>query len=344
MSTARLAARVALWQVTAAGGLLLAGRPSGALAGVAAVGLVAVTATRFSGRWCDEWVAAYLRYRRRTERSRRGRAAGPLDAVVPGRDTRAHADRGGNRVGLLADRPAWTAVLRLDPIPEDQLLARLDGLLGTLADTVHSGDVRLAAVQLVGWAVPAPGQGRALRAYWVAVRFDPDLDPAAVQARGGGEQGAIRSAAVAALRLSVVLRQRGYPLRVLDGTELSTELASSLGEGPVTRETWRSWSLGALHHACFRPRRAPRHRAGLATMLTWLARPPAVSTCVSVLFSRQHPHGRAVVRVAVPADAGRPAVRAAVRRAAAGFGGYLTPMNGGHLAGVRATVPLGVTA
>jgi type VII secretion protein EccE len=284
--------------------------------------------------------------------------------VVPGADTRGYADRVGNLVGLLTDGAGWTAVLQLDPIPEADLRTRLAPLLDEIAAAVEGGEIRVAATQLVGWSVPVPGgqQAPAWRVYWVAVRFVPGLHPAAVEARGGGEQGAVKSAAVAALRLAMGLRQRGYALRVLDGTELAAELSTSLGieppkrglsgqpvsatgPGPVPGETWHSWSLGALHHAGFRLRHLPRDHAGLAAVLTWLARPPAITTCVSALFSRDPGGGPArtqvVLRFAVPADRDRRAVRAALRRAAAGFGTYLAPMNGEHLVGVRATIPLG---
>jgi type VII secretion protein EccE len=338
---------------------------------LAGVGVLAVTVIRVRGRWFDQWVFAYLRYRERSKRWRGRRPASPLGAVVPGADTRAYADRAGNRVGLLTDGGGWTAVLQLDQIPDAELVPRLEGLLVEVAAAMEGGDIRIGAAQVVGWSVPTPsgasggtssGSGApAWRVYWVAVRFVPDLHPGAVAARGGGEQGAIKSAAVAALRLSMVLRQRGYALRVLDGTELTAELSTSLGVEPPKRglkgqpvsassaprlavsETWRSWSLGALHHASFRLRRIPRQHAGLATVLTWLARPPAITTCVSVTFACDAAgpaRTEVVVRFAVPADKGRRAVRTALRRAAKGFGAYLTPMNGEHSAGVRATIPL----
>src|SRR5262249_30338800 len=153
-----------------------------AVAGV--VALIAATAIPLRGRTCDQWLAARLRFRRRL-RSRPRRASGPVEAAVSGVDTRGHADRAGNRVGLVTDGQAWTAVFRLDPLGETDLVPRLQGLMDelssalTLSGTVHS--VRVAAVQLVGWAVPAGGTA-SIRTYWVALRFRPTLDPGAVQA------------------------------------------------------------------------------------------------------------------------------------------------------------------
>ena len=324
-----------MWQVIVVAVVLLAAHPARAYAAMAAAGLLAVTATRFSGRWSDQWIASYVRYRGRTRAHRPVRA---LDVVAPNLDTRAYADRAGNRVGLAGDGTGWTAILRLEPIPDEELARRLEGLLAELPATLHSGDIRIASAQLVGWSVPA--RKRTVRAYWVAIRFDPHLDPQSVQIRGGGEAGATQAAGVAALRLATALRQKGYALRPLDGTELATELAASLGEEPPgrgtglpvsrpsIRESWRSWSVGALHHTCFRLRRRPASQAALAKVLTWLGHQPAISTCVSVSY----PGASVVIRMAVPGRPSAAAVRAYAR--------FLSPMNGDHLDGVRATIPL----
>lgn len=377
----RLAARITLWQMSVAVVLLAPVAPAARAAGaLGAAGLIAWTAIPVRGRTGDQWLAARLRFRRRMRRRDR-RAISPLEAMVAGVETRGHADRAGNRVGLVADGPAWTAVFRLDSIGEAELVPRLQELLERLfaalassrqrADQREIHDVRVAAVQLVGWSVPLPGTAqagpRASRTYWVAIRFLSTLDATAVRARGGGEHGAIRAAAAGALRLAAELRNQGYRLRVLDGVELTGELGTSLGVEPpqrggtgkpvtaagppqTVRETWCSWSLGALHHACFRLRRGPRSARSLAVALTLLARPPAITTCVSVLFTRDdadtQPRTEVVVRVAVAAERGRRAVRAAARRASAGlFGlrGHLAPMHGEHRAGVRATIPLAST-
>ncbi|HEY8473790.1 MAG TPA: type VII secretion protein EccE [Natronosporangium sp.] len=362
----RLAAWIAGWQAAAVCLLLPISLPARVAAGSAIAGLVAALSVRYHGRALPEWLTARRRFRQRVRRGQR-RPRIPIEAVVPGVDTRGHADRAGNRVGLLADGPAWTAVLRLDPIPDQPLVDRLRTLLDELAAVVGDDRLDVDAAQLLGWSVPAtaanpgPGSPPVLRTFWVAVRMLPTLHPASVAARGGGEQGEVRSAATAALRLATRLRQRGYGLRVLDGSALTDELGSSLGlappprnrngrplpvpvRPPVPAERWRWWSLGGLHHACFRVRRPPRQQARLAVMFGLLAKPPAVTTCVSVVFRRGGPaEGEVFVRVAVSADRDPRAVRAALRRAAAGLPGRLAPMHGEHLPGVRATIPLAAT-
>jgi type VII secretion protein EccE len=356
----RLAAWIAGWQAAAACLLLPMALPARLAAAGAVAGLIVVLTLRYRGRALPAWLGARVRFRRRLRRRQR-RPRIPIEAVVPGVDTRGHADRAGNRVGVLADGPAWTAILRLEPIPEPALADRLRALLDELAGAVADDRLDVDAAQLVGWSVPAAAgaeRSPVLRTFWVAVRMLPALHPASVAARGGGEQGEVRSAATAALRLASRLRQRGYGLRVLDGSALTDELGTSLGlepprrgtggrapqapgRVPTPKEMWRWWSLGALHHACYRLRRPPRQRARLAAMFTLLARPPAVTTCVSVLFSRGGPsQGEVFVRLAVPADRNPRAVRTALRRAASGLRGRLSPMNGEHLPGVRATIPL----
>lgn len=323
-SSAALAVRVVLWQVIVV--TAVAAYPLSPLAALAGAGLLAASALRVRGRWCDQWVASYLRYRGQP----RTRPARILGSLLP-TETRVYADRAGNRVGLAGDEHGWTAVLRLAPLPDDGLADRLDGLLSELDGGGHSGDIRLAAVQLTGWAIPAAQ--RTVRAYWVAVRFEPARDPEAVRIRGGGDAGAVQAAGVAALRVATYLRHKGYALRALDGTELLAELALTLGadEHGTSRETWRSWSAGPLHHACFRLRRLPAGRSALAAALTWTGRPPAVSTCASVTY----PGPQVVVRFAVPGGV------TAIRAATAAYARLLSPMNGEHGDGVRATIPLG---
>lgn len=362
---ARIAAGIAGLQAAAACLLLPVPVPGRVAAAGGILVLVVLFAVRLGGRTLPCWVLARSRFRRRTVLWRGYRPRWPIEFVVPGVDTRGIADRAGNRVGLVTDGAGWTGVLRLDPLTDRDLVGRLREVMDVLADAVTAEDSHLDGVQLVGWSVPAPSQPTggpvALRTFWVAARFDGALHPVAVAARGGGEQGAVRAAAAAVLRLATSLRQLGYGLRVLDGTELVGELGTSLGlatparaagqpvtaqgRSPSAEETWRWWSLGALHHMCFRLRRPPREAARLAAWCTVLANAPAVTTCVSVLFARDAGRRAAsvVVRVAVAADRDPRAVRGALRRATSSLRGGLTPIHGEHLLGVRATIPLAAT-
>ncbi|MBO0869452.1 MAG: type VII secretion protein EccE [Micromonosporaceae bacterium] len=354
-----IAARIGLWQLAVLAVLAAALTPSpGRLLFAAACVLVAApTALRLGGRWLDQWVLVWWRYQRRAGR----RFAAPLDAALPGLTTQAHTDRSGKQFGLISDGAGWVAVLRLGASPTDRLEYRLPDVLGELSRAVRTADIRPAGVQLLAWAVPTPGKaaGSAWRVFWVAVRFDPQTDPEAADARGGGDAGAQRAAATAAQRLELQLRARGVPARVLAEAELRSELSSSLGvdivkpgtTGPATAsvpstvERWRYWSIGALHHATYRMRSLSSRPAALAEVLTSVAQPPALTTCVSVLFRPARrgggvPRPQVTVRFAVPAGKGPFAVRGALRRAGTGLRRQVTPMNGEHFFGVRATLPI----
>jgi type VII secretion protein EccE len=354
----RLAGRVAVWQLALLGAVFATAAPTVPRAAALAVCALALvfSATRVRGRWLDQWLRVRLGFGRRVRERATLRFATPLDAVAAGFDIRSYTNRAGNKVGLLTDGTSWVAVLRVEIPPQAEhaeLQTRLRTLLDRLVAAFADGDVRIAATQLVTWSVPAVGGG-AWRLHWAAVRFVPRACPAAVEARGGGEHGAQRAAAAAALRLAASLRQAGFPVRVLDNAEVRSELSTALGvdqrtlegappDGHRPTETWVSWSIGALHHVSYRLRRPARHRGVLASALTWLARPPALATCVSVLFQRADagpPRAQVAVRVAVPADRTKRAVRSALRQATKELGVHAVPMNGAHALGVQATIPL----
>ncbi len=262
------AGRIALWQLSAVFVVFALLTGNSAAAGAGCV-VLAASAVRVDGRWLDQMLLTYMRYR-----SQRAHHDGtPLDSVAPGLSTHAYTDRAGNRIGVAECGREWTALLRLEPpvaagpagagVLLDQLAAMLSGpaeapaggatragvSLDQLAGMPPSpseapiaeaaagaGAVRPASVQLVRWAVPRPGAGsdgaarrRTWDVYWVAVRFDAAADPRAVAARGGGCKGAIAATAVVALRLAIRLRQAGFTARPVEEPELRTELASSLG-------------------------------------------------------------------------------------------------------------------
>ena len=371
--SAWLAARVAVWQLAVLGAVLATAAPLIPRAAVFATcaAVLVFSGVRVRGRWLDQWLRVRFGFGRRVRRRAAHRPTTPLDVVAAGFDVRSYTNRAGNRLGLLTDGTSWVAVLRVELPPHTErteLQGRLRTLLDRLAAAFDDGDVRIASTQLVTWAVPTPAAGLATgpgsprsvawRVHWAAVRFVPRACPAAVEARGGGEHGAQRAAAAAALRLAASLRQAGFPVRMLDSAEVRSELSTSLGVDPTRprtadssepeallrpTETWASWSIGALHHASYRLRRPTRHRAVLAGALTWLARPPALSTCVSVLFHRADPgppRAQVSVRVAVPADRTKRAVRAALRAATKDLGVHAVAMNGAHASGVQATIPL----
>ena len=282
---------------------------------IAAGTLLGITAIRVRGRWIDRWFMIFMRYR---GRARVRRAPCALGVVAPRLTTHEYRDPAGTVAGVLTDGPHWTVVLRLDGVDPAvnpvgapyavERMAHAERLIGVLQSAVDpAGEVRAPAVQLVRWAVPMPvdpekpaGRGTgapapAWNVHWIAVRGQaPDATGRAGFANDAGfadaDDAALKASPAAALRLAAILAAQGFAVRPLREAELSDELASSLGAAPAggavtAREGWWSLSLGRLHHATYRLTRPMRDPARLARALSWLAGPPALSTCASLLFT-----------------------------------------------------------
>jgi type VII secretion protein EccE len=319
----RAAIRIIGWQVgliAAALAVITTSRVIAVAVLLAAV-LLAATAVRWRGRWLDQWLVTYWRYR-----WRKGRPASPVEVHD-------FADRAGNKVGVLSSGEGYSAILGIRPrqASAEGLAPALDGLL----DTLDAPGVRAIAVQLV--TMSSPGGSRR---YWVAVRLDPHECRAAVNARGGGPAGAVHATGGMALRLAERLRAAGVEVRVPDGAGLRADLAACLGvRSDLGLEKWKWWAGGAGHQVCYRPRRLPRDRVRLLESLHRTAGEPA-QFCVGSLLIDRAPKGQRraelIWRIAVPAQA---AARTAARTAAAGLGTRVWPLDGAHGPGVRASLP-----
>jgi type VII secretion protein EccE len=305
---------VRLWQLTAWEAALLAvaftlGRatPAGAAAQALAVVVLLLTSVRIGGCCLSQWAVTLVCYRHRQRTAPRRTAATPLTALVPDLRLRQHVDRAGNCVGLAACGDGLTAVVRLAPAesPDPRTL------LTVLRDVFASTTIPLAGVQLVVWTVSAPPQtdpavnaaAAPLRVYWLALRYRPGQAPHAALARGGGETGAVRAAASAAIGLAVRLDEAGYSGTVLDRACLEQELMVALGAAASAaaesaadvRETWRTWSAAGVPQACYLPARSIDPAALLGTWVPW-----AEFSCVSYTLGRTargHLRGEAVVRL-----------------------------------------------
>jgi type VII secretion protein EccE len=334
--------QLATWQVAALAVAFTLDRPVPVrLAVAAAAGAVFVlTSVRTGGRCLSQWADTLVRYRRRRG-ARRG-AAEPLTALLPDLRLRQHVDRAGNRVGLAVCGDGLTAVVRLTPTTR----ADPGTLLAVLRDAFDSSTIPLAAAQLVVWTVAAPRQGgrhqaaaapEPMRVYWLALRYRPGRAPDAARARGGGETGAMRATASAALGLVVRLDEAGYPSAVLDQDALGQELLVALGASATTaahvREGWRSWSATDIRQVCYLPDR----RLDPADLLDrWI--PEAAFTCVSYTLTRTargQVHGESAARLGTPRARG-----ARPPKPNSAFGGPATPTTGRHHRYVLRTLPL----
>ncbi|MFI9240884.1 type VII secretion protein EccE [Streptomyces sp. NPDC053079] len=309
-----------------AGGLFLAP------AVVLAVLLLLLALLRRGSRPITEWLTAVAALRRRLRRA----AAEP---VPPGTDPRlapvvecepalrtdSFTDRERRSVGLVGDGTFLTAVLRLDAMDRPLRANRLEAALplALLRDAMEVDGIALESVQVVQSTLPAPaphlpGQALAARNYaplqaltgspavrqtWVALKFDPELCPDAVEARGGGTGGARRCVLRAADQLASRLRGAGFAATLLSQEELTAALATAADVNPAattqagrsgtparrTVESSRTWRCDDRWHTTYWVSRWPRLGTGgtalpqLAALLTSL---PALSTTLSLTLGR----------------------------------------------------------
>jgi type VII secretion protein EccE len=324
--------QAAVWELGAIAALLAVGvdhvaQPLGiTVCALAAIAFL-TTSIRISRRHLAGWALIWVGYRLRQHDNRRD-SPDPLHRIAGPVRVRQHVDRAGNRFGVAEVDGGWTAVVRLTgsvtPAPEV--------LMSILRETYRRTDIPLATAQLLTWTVPRE-HGESFRAYWFALRYRPDDAPIAALARGGGDLGALRSTASAALNLMGTLAEAGYESTVLEAGELGEGLRVSLGverQGtPEITDGWRTWSAGTTSQACF----APRSRDDIARTLEF-SLPAAAFTACSYTLRR------------TPAGKERPEVtlRVGSRRGhlprTADLGLRVVPLHGRHASAVRRTLPL----
>ena len=345
--------------------LLLAGTAQGAVTLVAAAlpatALLAVTWIRFRGRWIFEWAGTILRYTSRRHPPAAGIAPGALlSLVAPGARIQ-QADLAGDQAAVIVDGYGMTAVLELGD-PTGLLVEPLAALPSPAALLPPDGpDHPACRIQLLLAGVPAP----------------------AVRAGGGTPANSYRqltegrllghSRALLAVR---VLRTQGWSdedlRRSLSGLvrklprKLGDVPARPLGEAAAIRvltesahhndvdpagESWPGLQIGGLAQATFRLRRWPDLRIETARRLvTRMLALPAAATTVSLTAGPRSPGGTNTVAVDLTvrlAALDEPALGVATQALHKLLGGehaYARRLDGEHLDGLAATLPLGGTA
>ncbi|MFI9205871.1 type VII secretion protein EccE [Streptomyces sp. NPDC053048] len=250
---------------------------------------------------------------------------GPGSATAGSAPAGSATDGGQRTVGVVGDGTFLTAVLRVEAVDRPLRADRVAGSmpLGLLRDVMDIDDIRLESVQVVQTALPAPAPhlpaqalaaanyaplqaltgAPAVRQTWVALKFDPELCPRAVEARGGGVAGAQRCLLRAADQLASRLRGAGFTAAPLSEDEVVAALAAAADVNPAataqaalastparrTAETARAWRCDDRWHTTYWVSRWPRLGAGgaplpqLAALLTSL---PALSTTLSLTLGR----------------------------------------------------------
>ncbi|MFI1258839.1 type VII secretion protein EccE [Streptomyces netropsis] len=364
-----------------------------AAAGAAALVLLAVL--RRGHRPIVDWLTTGFALRRRVRRAAEPAAPGtdpgltPVVECEPALRTEGFAARERRVVGLVGDGTFLTAVLRIEAVDAPLRAHRTEKALplALLRDAMDVDGIRLESVQVVQSTLPSPAphlpaQSLTARSYaplqaltgspavrltWVALKFDPELCPEAVAARGGGAEGARRCVLRAADQLASRLHGAGFTAAVLSEEELTAAIATAASVNPMataqagrtgtaarrTAETARAWRCDDRWHSTYWVGRWPRLGPGatplpqLAALLTSL---PAPATTLSLTLGRGRTRGgrHAPTMTGHVRITGRSADELTVlgremERAARAVKVGLVRLDREQVPGVLATLPLGGT-
>ncbi|WP_328750923.1 type VII secretion protein EccE [Streptomyces sp. NBC_00285] len=369
-------------------------RPIGLTVGIVlAVPLVLAGLLRRRGRPLPDWFSTA-----RALRDRRKRNAEP---VPPGTDpgfapavecdpalrTYSFQDREQREVGMLGDGTFLTALVQVQAAdtPLRPTHGHGDIPLDLLQGLLEVDDIRLASVQVVQHTQPAPAphlppQAMAVRSYgplqaqsmtpglritWVALKFDPELCPEAVEARGGGMQGARRALLRVADQLASRLMGAGLQAKVLSESDICGAIATSSCVNPMattggaaldgsrsgrrTAESTRTWRCDDRLHTTYWISRWPQFGgAGPAfpRLVGALTSAPTLASTFSLTISRQRGKVLALsghVRLTGRGENELGEAAEHLERAAAAFKVGLLRLDREQLPGVMATLPLGGT-
>lgn len=360
-------------------------------AGVLATILVLFALLRRQQRSIRDWLSTVL-----AMRARKRMAAHPLTRRVdaglapavecaPELQTYAFLDRDRRTVGMLGDGSFLTAVVRVEAGAKALRPAMGARALpmGLLHDALEVDGIVLESVQLVQHVQPAPAThlpehavarqsyaplqeqtgSPALRLTWVALKLDAELCHEAVQARGGGLEGAQRCLVRAADQLASRITGAGFRATVLNEEELVSAVATSACVNPIatarasqpdapptrrTAETARAWRCDDRWHTTYAIGRWPelgRAATPLPRLVSLLTAVPALTTTFSLTLGRASRRESAAVtghvRVTGRTDAELTAARHHVERAARGAKVGLVRLDREQLPGVLASLPLG---
>lgn len=333
--------------------------PIGLVAGVAlALVVLAVTWLRLRRRWLFEWVGVMLRFGgRRHSAAVDASPTALLEFVAPGGRVE-QTDLAGDPAAIIADGHGLTAVLELgDPAG---LLAEDAPSLPFPASLLPSAEAELPPVmiQLLLTGAPAPslraGAGTPANSYrqltegrllghsraLLAVRVLRD--------EGWSEEELHRS--LSGLARKLVRRLSKVPAKPLGEAatiRVIAELAHDDGVGSA-QETWPGLRIGGLAQSTFRLRRWPDpHVETSRRLVSRLLTLPASATTVSLTAGPRPAHGPTpldlTVRLAAPDANALGAAAQALHKVVSAEQASVRRLDGEHLSGLAATLPLGGT-
>ena len=190
---------------------------------------------------------------------------------------------------------------------------------------------------------------------FIALRVDPATSRAAIDARGGGGEGAQRALKRCVARVVSLLEATGVPARALADEPLRAALAEVAGTGPVatgnarrTAESRRWWQIDGATHVTSWVRTWPRSPAPVRDLVDLAASVPALSCDVSLtLYPGDHlgddrfVRCRALIRTTSASTDAAEAATTTLAELATASGVRLRRLDGEQRPGFAATLPLG---
>jgi type VII secretion protein EccE len=360
--------QIVCWEAAVAAVIASLGRPIALLAAVSVVAATTllITMVRARQRWLYQWIGVYGRYllRDRTHPLDHGgdRATELLAAVARG-GVASSIDVDGQAVGMIEHVGGVTALLEPTPAESGLVVEQATTLPSpvTLLPFAEVGDpIVTAQIVIQAMSAPAPGTessapgasyqqltgGRvpAQRRAWIALQVMRPVD-------GCSDAELRQSLSSAVRRLQRRLSKEGTPARALDRADaLAALLKLTHLDGGATaqhaevRERWSAWLAGSVPQACFRIRTWPDLAAPAGReLIDRLVSVTSRTTTVALATRRAGTEIEieAVIRIAAD-DATQLEVAAkALAAAAASSGASLERLDGEHVHGVAASLPLG---
>jgi len=298
---------VLLVEVAVCGGFafaLVLDRPGwwGAVSGLTA-GLVFVAplAGRSIPRWARARIGLWRNRRRRQETIRWA----PFD----------HEPNDGEPIGFSWDGKILTSMIRVDePLPSLNVLEPGRAVSGqgvpvaVLADCLRTFDVTLESIDVISQGFRSAGYGDVAAVYdavlgplpaiahrsaWVTVRLDPARCPDAVLARGGGWDGALRTATVATRRVTNRLRDAGLRASTTTASDM-VHAATEISRGArldALQETWTACRDGRIELRSYGMESATCTPEGLGAL--WML----PSRCTTITLSLRRDEQREAVEL-----------------------------------------------
>ncbi|MFH8570676.1 type VII secretion protein EccE [Streptomyces sp. NPDC017993] len=341
-----------------------------------------------------EWITTVRAMKRRGKNSSAAVAAtqgvdpafAPIVECEPALRTFEYTDSEQRAIGFVGDGTFLTAIVQVDA--KDEPLRPQRGSHMLPLDVLHTAldveDIHLESVQFVQYTQPAPAphlpeQAVAARSYaplqaqaqtpalqltWIALKLDPELCAEAIEARGGGMEGAKRSLLRAADQLVSRLTVHGVRARVLAEREVVAALGTAVCVSPRaangamgrdgraarrTQETTRAWRCDDRWHSTYWIGRWPQLGQGgapLAAVTQLLTSTRAMASTFALTAS--HGGGRApaisgYVRLSTRSENELSAAQSELERRSGSVKVGLVRLDREQMPGILATLPLGGT-